>query len=433
MTLRRVNPQDIERPRRTGRAARSASLATALDAIADGSRVFVSGGSATPKVIDQAMAAERHRWSTLDLVCDRLVEPLAVFDFPNEPFRLVSLQPSPAVDTMRNAGALTSDAGQFSRFGELMSSAGSWPIDVAIIHVSPPGPEGRYSLGVSVATPLAAIAEASLVIAQVNPRMPYSYGAAELDPDEIDLLVDAESELVETVRRPPDETALVIGTLVASVVSNGATLQLGVGALADAVMMALVDHTDLAIHSGMISDGVIDLQASGAITGASHPLFPGHIVTGLVGGTRAAFDFIDHNPVVVMAPAAVTHGQKLLTSLGGFTAINSAVEVAIDGSANGEMIGDRVVSGPGGAPDYALAAATAPGGRYIVALPATASSGRRSRIVDRLAAGAPATVAGQYVSTVVTEFGVASIAELSGQDRAEALLSIAAPAFRSTD
>jgi acyl-CoA hydrolase len=408
-------------------------LATALDAIADGSRVFVSGGSATPKVIDQAMAAERHRWSTLDLVCDRLVEPLAVFDFPNEPFRLVSLQPSPAVDTMRNAGALTSDAGQFSRFGELMSSAGSWPIDVAIIHVSPPGPEGRYSLGVSVATPLAAIAEASLVIAQVNPRMPYSYGAAELDPDEIDLLVDAESELVETVRRPPDETALVIGTLVASVVSNGATLQLGVGALADAVMMALVDHTDLAIHSGMISDGVIDLQASGAITGASHPLFPGHIVTGLVGGTRAAFDFIDHNPVVVMAPAAVTHGQKLLTSLGGFTAINSAVEVAIDGSANGEMIGDRVVSGPGGAPDYALAAATAPGGRYIVALPATASSGRRSRIVDRLAAGAPATVAGQYVSTVVTEFGVASIAELSGQDRAEALLSIAAPAFRSTD
>ncbi len=433
MTLRRVNPQDIERPRRTGRAARSASLATALDAIADGSRVFVSGGSATPKVIDQAMAAERHRWSTLDLVCDRLVEPLAVFDFPNEPFRLVSLQPSPAVDTMRNAGALTSDAGPFSRFGELMSSAGSWPIDVAIIHVSPPGPEGRYSLGVSVATPLAAIAEASLVIAQVNPRMPYSYGAAELDPDEIDLLVDAESELVETVRRPPDETALVIGTLVASVVSNGATLQLGVGALADAVMMALVDHTDLAIHSGMISDGVIDLQASGAITGASHPLFPGHIVTGLVGGTRAAFDFIDHNPVVVMAPAAVTHGQKLLTSLGGFTAINSAVEVAIDGSANGEMIGDRVVSGPGGAPDYALAAATAPGGRYIVALPATASSGRRSRIVDRLAAGAPATVAGQYVSTVVTEFGVASIAELSGQDRAEALLSIAAPAFRSTD
>jgi acyl-CoA hydrolase len=408
-------------------------LATALDAIADGSRVFVSGGSATPKVIDQAMAAERHRWSTLDLVCDRLVEPLAVFDFPNEPFRLVSLQPSPAVDTMRNAGALTSDAGPFSRFGELMSSAGSWPIDVAIIHVSPPGPEGRYSLGVSVATPLAAIAEASLVIAQVNPRMPYSYGAAELDPDEIDLLVDAESELVETVRRPPDETALVIGTLVASVVSNGATLQLGVGALADAVMMALVDHTDLAIHSGMISDGVIDLQASGAITGASHPLFPGHIVTGLVGGTRAAFDFIDHNPVVVMAPAAVTHGQKLLTSLGGFTAINSAVEVAIDGSANGEMIGDRVVSGPGGAPDYALAAATAPGGRYIVALPATASSGRRSRIVDRLAAGAPATVAGQYVSTVVTEFGVASIAELSGQDRAEALLSIAAPAFRSTD
>ncbi len=376
------------------------------------------------------MADNRDRWSSLQLVCDRLVEPLAVFAHPGQPFQLVSLQPSPAVDAMRANDAFTSAAGPFSAFGTLLGPAGPWPIDAAVIHVSPPGPEGRFSLGVSVATPLSAIAEAPLVIAQVNPRMPYSYGAGELARDEIDLLVDVDHPLVATTRQPPNDTAQTIGTSVASLVSDGATLQLGVGALADAVMNALGDHRNLSIHSGMISDGVVELHAAGATGGMSHPLFPGRIVAGLVGGTSAAFDFVDRNPDVMMVPTAISHGHDLVRKLPDFTAINSAVEVALDGSANGEMIGTRVISGPGGARDYALAASANPDGRYIVTLPSTASKGRLSRIVPTLGPDVPATVEGDLVSTVVTEHGIASIAGLDDAKRADALRAVAHPDLR---
>ncbi len=431
MALSPIDPLQIERPRRFGRAGKRGSMADALDTLANARRIYVSGGSAAPIALDQALAAERHRWSDLELVCDRLVEPLAVFEHPGEPFGLISLQPSPAVDAMRSGSALVSDPVAFSRFGDRMAPDGPWPIDAAIVHVSPPGPEGRFSLGVSVATPLSAIAAAPLVIAQVNPQMPYSFGAGELARDEIDILVDVDHPLIVTKRQPPDAIARTIGALVASTVTDGATLQLGVGALADAVMQALVDHKRLAVHSGMISDGVIELHASGAVTGTTHPSFPGRIVAGLVGGTRAAFDFIDRNPEVVMVPTSISHGHDLLASLENFTAINSAVEVALDGSANGEVIGSRVISGPGGAPDYARAATAAANGRYVVALPATASKGRVSRIVSALGPDIPATVEGRYVSTVVTEYGIASIAGLNGTERADALSAIAAPDLRN--
>ncbi len=401
-------------------------MSQALDAIADRSRIFVSGGSAIPRAIDRAMAAERDRWAEIELVTDRLVEPLAVFAHPNAPFRVVSLQPSPAVDGMRAAGALITRAVPFSRFGSVMAAGGSSPIDVAIVHVSQPGPDGRFSLGVSVATPVTAIASADLVIAQVNQRMPYSFGAGELDRDELDLLVEVDHPLVESVRREPDETAVTIGALVAELIPDRAMIQIGVGALADAVLAALTDHRDLGVHSGMISDGIVELHRSGATTGVTHPRFPGRLVTGLVGGTATVFEFIDRNPDVVMVPTSISHGIDVVATLPDFTAINSAVEVALDGSVNGEMIGDRVVSGPGGAPDYAAGAAAAPGGRFVVAMPATAAQGQVSRIVGELAA-TRITVPGHLVSLVVTEHGAADIGGLPLDRRAAALRAVAAP------
>ncbi len=419
------------RQRTGGRAGRRVSMAEALAAIPDRSRVFFSGGSAAPLVFDAAMADERHRWNELELVMDRVVDPLAMFEFPNEPFRLVSLQPSRAVDAMRDAEALTSAAVAFSRFGSMMAADGPHSIDVAVVHVSPPGPDGRFSLGVSVATPLAAMAEADLVIAQVNPRMPYTFGHGELDRDEIDLLVDGEHELAELVRATPDATAIDIGAKVASLIPNGATLQIGIGALADSVMTAMAGHRDITVHSGMISNGVADLYNNGAVTGAAHPLFPGRIVTGLVSGTRPLFDFVDRNPAVATVSAAVSHGQDILRTLPLFHAVNSAVEIGLDGSINGERIGSRVVSGPGGAGDYATAAAAGPDGRFIVALPATAARGTRSRIVTALSPDVAPTVDGRYVTTVVTENGVAELSGLSASARATALRDIADPRFLS--
>lgn len=422
---------DIDRPRHRGRPGRRVSVEVALDAIADGDRVFISGGAAAPLTIDRAMAEQRDRWDRLELVADRLIDPLEMFDQPNRPFRLISLQPSPAVDSMRTAGALTEHAIPFSRFGAAIAPSGPYPIDVAIVHVSPPGPNGRFSLGASVATPLAAIAAAPLIIAQVNPRMPYSYGYGELNRDEIDLLVDVDHPLVELTRAEPDATATEIGGLVASLIPDGAMLQIGIGALADAVLTALGDHRDIGVHSGMISDGMVDLHETGAITGRSHPLFPGRMVTGLLGGTRRLFDFVDRNPAVVTVPSSVSHGHDLLRGLADFRAVNSAVEVALDGSVNGERIGDRVISGPGGAPDYAAAAAASADGRFIVALPSTAARGQRSRIVPRLAPGVPTTVEGRLVSAVVTEHGIAELDGLAADDRAAALRAVAAERFRS--
>ena len=404
-------------------------MSQALDAIADGNRVFVSGGSAAPCDVDRAMADERHRWSSIELICDRLVAPLVMFDHPNAPFRLTTLQAGPPVDRMRDSGALTTEAVAFSRYGELLAPDGRYPIDVAIIHVSPPGPEGRFSLGVSAATPLAAMAAAPLVIAQVNPRMPYTFGAGELDRDEIDLVVDVDHRLVESARAEPNPTALLIGSMTASLIPDEAIIQIGVGALADAVLTALHGHRGLAIHSGMISDGVIDLSESGALAGTTHPLFPGRMATGLASGTKRLFDFIDRNPAIITVPASISHGQRTLRELPRFRAVNSAVEVALDGSANGEMIGSRVISGPGGAPDYAEAAAASPDGRYIVTLPATATGGSTSRIVSRLGPGIPATVEGRFVSAVVTENGIADLEGLSDQGRAAALRAVADPAF----
>ena len=400
-------------------------MAEALDAIPDASRVFLSGGSAAPLGIDEAMAGEPDRWTSLDLVCDRLVTPFAVFDHPGRPCRLISLQPSPSVDVMREAGALIAHPVPFSAFASVTAADGPWPIDVAIVHVSQPGPGGRFSLGVSVATPVSQIPSAELVIAQVNPAMPYSFGGGELDRDEIDLLVEADHPLVESPRAEPDPIARRIGATVAELIPDAATIQIGVGALADAVLQALVGHRALNVHSGMISDGIVELAQSGAVTGVDHPLFPGRLVTGLLGGTRRVFDFVDRNPDVVMVPTELSHGRDLLAAIPRFHAVNSAIQVALDGSINGETIGDRVVSGPGGAPDYAAAASRAGDGRFIVALPATAAGGRVSRIVPRLPEGAPVTVVGEHVSIVVTEHGVADIGGLDAEGRAEALRAIA--------
>ncbi len=402
-------------------------MAQVLDAIQDRSRVFVPGGSAIPTAIIDAMAAERDRWTAIEFVADYLVEPASVFEHPNEPFSVTSLQPSRALASMVEAGAFRSAASALTTWRGLLAQGGSLTPDVAIIHVSPPGPEGRFSLGVNTVTPLDAMVSAGLVVAQINPHMPYTFGASEIERDEIDLLVDVDHRLVEFPAITPDDVTLAVGANVAGLVNDGAMLQLGLGALPDVVCAELANHRELGIHSGMISDGVIGLHASGALTGSRHPDFPDKIVTAMAGGTRPLHDFIHRNPEVLMVPATITHGAAAIGRLHNFTAINSAIEVALDGSINSERIGGRVISGPGGSPDYGDLAHATDGAQFIVALPSTAARGTVSRIVTELQG--PPTVSGHLVDVVVTEHGAAEIGDLSGAARAEALRAIADPAF----
>ena len=399
-----------------------------MAAIPDGSRIYSAGASAVPLGILEAMANQNDRWTAIELVSDYLPVPLPVFEHPGAPFHMTSLQPSGALKSMIEAGAYTSAASALSSWAAKMAKGGALAIDVALIHVSSPGPDGRFSLGVNTVTPLDAMAAADLVIAQVNPRMPYTYGAAEIELDEIDMLVEVDHAIVEFPAAVADATTQTVGALVAEQVANGSWLQLGLGALPDVVCAGLTGHQNLGIHSGMIADGVIDLHGSGALTGANHPDFPGKIVTGGIFGTKRLFDWAHQNRDIVMATPRVTHGLGAMAALPNFCAINSAIEVAIDGSINSERIGDRVISGPGGAPDYAEIAAAIPTARFFVALPSTAARGTKSRIVSELQA--PATVPGEQVDVVITEHGVADIADLHGTDRARALATIADPTFR---
>lgn len=402
-------------------------MSQALDAIRDDSRIFVPGGSAAPTAMLEAMAAEHDRWSAIEIVADYLLEPFAVFDHPNKPFTLTSLQPSRALAKMVDAGAFTSAASALTSWAGQLAPGGPLGLDATIIHVSAAGPEGRFSLGVNTVTPPDAMVSSDLVIAQVNPRMPYTFGAAEIERDEIDLLVEVEHPLVEFPAVTPDKTTLLVGANVAQRIVDGSMLQLGLGALPDVVCAELANHHDLGIHSGMISDGVIDLQASGALTGSKHPDHPGKIVTAMIGGTRRLLDFVDRNPDILMVPPTITHGFSAIGRLDKFTAVNSAIEVALDGSINSERVGERVISGPGGSPDYAAVANATAGAQFIVALPATAARGTVSRIVPALKV--PATVPGHLVDVVVTEHGTANISDLSNAERAAALHSIADPAF----
>lgn len=421
------------RPRTGGRAGAVATMTQAMDALAGCRRIFVSGGCGAPTAVAEALVDARERWDRLELVSDYLLAPLPVFDHPGEPFHLISLQPSRAVDQMRIGGALGSVSSSLRHYAKLTRADGPLAIDAAVVQVSRPGPDGRFSLGVSVGTPVEIMANAPLVIAEVNPRMPYTFGAGELDRDEIDLLVDVEHALVTLPPSTVDATTASIGRLVADEIPDRSIIQFGVGAIPKAVLDALHGHRDLGVHGGMIGDEVVALHRSGAITGATRPTWPGKMVVGAVLGTEEAFAFADRNPELLMVPSAISHGPAALGALDRFVAVNSAVEVALDGSINAEMAGDRVLSGPGGQPDYLVGAAEAEHGRSIIALPATGGrDGSRSRIVSTFAAGTSVTSLRSFADLVITEHGVARLKGRTFAERAEALRAIADPAHRAS-
>ncbi|MGH1490986.1 MAG: acetyl-CoA hydrolase/transferase family protein [Acidimicrobiales bacterium] len=418
----------IPRPKTGGRAGASATMAEAMAALADCRRIYVTGGCGAPSALVEGLAAERQRWDRLEIVADYLLAPLAIFDHPGEPFHLLSLQPSRAVDGMRAANALSNVSSSLRHFAKLTRSDGPLSIDAALVHVSPPGPDGRFSLGASVGTPVEVMANAPLVIAQVNPQMPYTFGAAELDRDEIDLLVDVDHALVELPASSVDATAEQIGSLVAAEIPDHSVIQFGVGAIPKAVLDSLHNHRDLGVHGGMIGDEVAALYASGALTGRAKPTWPGKMVVGAVLGGRTAFEFADRNPDLLMVPASISHGPTALGALDRFVAINSAVEVALDGSINAETAAGRVLSGPGGQPDYLIGAAEAAHGISIIALPSTGGrDGGRSRIVSALDTGTSVTGLRSFADLVITEHGVARLKGRSFAERAEALKAIADP------
>ncbi|MEQ8859410.1 MAG: acetyl-CoA hydrolase/transferase C-terminal domain-containing protein [Pseudomonadales bacterium] len=299
-------------------------------------------------------------------------------------------------------------------------------VDVALIQVTRDA-GGRLRLGPNVDFAGAALASASVVIAELNGAFTAPAGCPEIDEAAIDYLMESHRPLVELAPPALDDTSLAIGALVAAEVRDGDCLQTGIGAIPAAILSQLGSKNDLGMHGGLIDDGGMRLIRDGNLTGACKEIDPRQHVTGMALGTSDLLAWLAATPAVTFRGADYTHEVGVIGRLSNFVSVNSAVEVDLFGQVNAEMAGGRQISGTGGAVDFMRAARASPGGRSIVAMTATARGGAVSRIVPRVEL---VTAARTDVDLVVTEYGIARLRDASVRERAEALVAIAAPAFR---
>ncbi len=307
---------------------------------------------------------------------------------------------------------------------------GAVPLDVVLVNATPPDVHGFCSLGTSVEAMHAAIRAARTVIVQFNRAMPRTLGDSFVHVNDIDLAVEVDIPPYERPIGAIGEIERQIGAHVAELVPDGATLQLGIGAIPAATALFLREKRDLGIHTEMFTDSVVDLVEAGAITGAAKERNRGKIVTAFVMGSHRLYDFVDDNPMVEMRPVDFTNDTSIIRTFRKMVAINSAIEIDLTGQVVADSIGPRPYSGVGGQMDFIRGAALAEEGRAIIALPSTAAGGTVSRITPTLKEGAGVVTTRAHVRTVVTEYGVTDLLGRSLRERAEALIAIAHPDFR---
>ena len=305
------------------------------------------------------------------------------------------------------------------------------PLDVAMIQVSPPDSHGFCSLGVSVDASRAAADSAKIVIAQINRHMPRTHGHGLVHMSNIDLAVEHDEPLHDHARPEPTDVEKAIGRHVAELVEDGATLQMGIGAIPDAVLAALKDHKNLGVHSEMFSDGIVELVEKGVINGACKARQVGKVVGSFCVGTQRVYDFMNDNPSVEMLEASYVNDTAVIRRHPKVTAINSAIEVDLTGQVCADSIGPRIYSGVGGQMDFIRGASLSPGGKPIIALPSTTRRGE-TRIAAVLKLGAGVVTTRAHVHYIATEYGVADLYGKNLRQRAKALINIAHPDHRET-
>jgi acyl-CoA hydrolase len=309
-------------------------------------------------------------------------------------------------------------------------TTGALPLDAVLVNATPPDSHGFCSLGTSVEAIHAAIRAAKTVIVQFNRSMPRTLGESFIHVNDIDLAVEVDVPPYEHPIGAIGDVERRIGAYIADLIPDGATLQLGIGAIPAATALFLRDKQDLGIHTEMFTDSVVDLVEAGAVTGNAKERNRGKIVTAFMLGTKRLYDFANDNPMVEMRSVDFTNDSAVIRSFRRMIAINSAIEVDLTGQVVADSIGRRVYSGVGGQMDFIRGAALAPEGRAIIALPSTAAGGTVSRIAATLQPGAGVVTTRAHVRTVVTEYGVAELFGKSIDERAEALIAIAHPDFR---
>ncbi|TFG59122.1 MAG: acetyl-CoA hydrolase/transferase family protein, partial [Spirochaetales bacterium] len=343
-------------------------------------------------------------------------------------FRHNSLFVSAGVREAVNSGRADITPCFFSEIPRLFRD-GLLPVDAALVQLSPPDEHGYMSFGVSADYTVQAARSAKTVVAEVNKKMPRTYGSY-IHVSEVDLIVETDRDLPEIPLPVITEVEERIGEHIASLVGDRVTLQLGIGAIPDAVLKFLGGKKDLGIHTEMFSDGVVDLYERGIITNRYNNLNPGKFVATFLMGTRRLYDFVHNNPMVEMRSVDYTNHILVAGKLENLISINAALEVDLYGQVTAEMIGAKQISAVGGQVDFVRAASISPGGKSIIACPSTGKGGSVSRISRYLTAGACVTTSRNDVHYIVTEYGIADLRGKTTRQRAEALINIAHPDFR---
>jgi 4-hydroxybutyrate CoA-transferase len=409
---------------------RVSSAADAVAGITSGMKVFVHGSAATPCTLLDALAA---RPDIEDVTLYHLhTEGADSFVAPDVSGRITSCSffTGPAARPAVQEGRAEFIPVFLSDIPGLFYS-GRIKLDAAILQLSPLDRHGMHTLGTSCDAARAAADTAGLIIAEVNARMPRTSGNTVVDQRRLSAWFESDRALPNHPPTPIGEVEARIGEIVADLVEDGATLQMGIGAIPDAVLARLGGKHDLGIHTEMFSDGLIPLIEGDVVTNRRKSVHPGRTVTSFISGSTRLYDFVHENALVEFHPCDRTNDTALIRKNPKVTAINSALEVDLTGQVCADSIGHRIYSGIGGQMDFIRAAAISPGGKAIIALPSTAAAGKISRISAELAPGAGVVTTRGHVHWVVTEYGAVNLHGLSLRERGEALISIAHPDFRA--
>ena len=405
------------------------SAADAVASVRSGNRIFIHGVAAAPHVLINALVDRASELRDVEIVHLHTEgpAPYSKLEFADS-FRVNAFFVGSNVREAVNSGRGDYIPVFLSEIPALFLK-GVLPLDVALIHVSPPDSHGFCSLGVSVDIARAAADTAKRVIAQVNPRMPRTIGDALLHVDDIDVSVDVDVPLPEVNPPQLSDVDRAIGRHVAELIDDGATLQMGIGSIPNAVLASLGSHQDLGVHTEMFSDGLIELVEKGIVNGRNKVKHPGKIVAGFVMGTQRLYDFVHDNPQVLMLDIAYVNDSAVIRRNPKVTAINSAIEVDLTGQVCADSIGTRLYSGVGGQMDFIRGASLSEGGKPVIALPSQTARGE-SKIVPFLKQGAGVVTTRAHVHYIVTEYGAANLYGRNLKQRARALIEIAHPDHR---
>lgn len=414
---------------RTVYKEKTTTAAEAVTRIKSGDRVSIAHSVGEPAHLVAAMLANREACRDVEIVH---MVPMSKAEYAQpgmEPyFRHNSLFVGGATRETVNSGHGQFTPCYFSEIPNLFHR--TLPLDVALIHVSPPDEHGYCSCGVAVDYTCESAARAPVVIAQVNSHMPRTLGDTCVHVSKMTCIVPHDEPLTELPPPRISDVEKAIGENCARLIKDGDCLQLGIGAIPDSVLLFLKDKKDLGIHSEMFSDGVVELAEAGVVNHSKKNFMPGKAVVTFLMGTRRLYDYVNNNPAVNMFPATFVNNPQVAGKNDNLVSVNSCVQVDLLGQVCSESVGMTQISAVGGQVDFVRAAALSKGGRSIIAMPSTAAGGKISKIVNFLDQGAAVTTSRYDVEYVITEHGIANLKYRTAQERACMLVDIAHPDFR---